>query len=280
MKKITTRSILLISLSLVFLLSLSIYSSQKLQGLTIALVKPLWSLFQVSRQGEAEETIARLELENLLLKDRISQYKDLTRHELDHDIEALSASVIYRCPISWNSSLWINVGEKDNQKLNKTIVAKNSPVVLGKSLIGVVETVQSNRSLVRLITDPELTPSVRAQRTDSSGEPLYLAKGELHGSAKTMWRSRGSTLIGDGFNYDYDDEFSPARDLRSDPAILKIGDLLVTTGMDGVFPAGLHVAKVTKIQSLREGDYYYEIEASPTAENIEELALVHVLPPL
>ncbi len=35
--------------------------------------------------------------------------------------------------------------------------------------------------------------------------------------------------------------------------------------MDGVFPEGLKVARVTKIQALREGDYCYEIEALPLA---------------
>jgi rod shape-determining protein MreC len=280
MRSITTRSILLISLALVFLLSLSVYSSQKLQGMAAALAKPLWTMFHASRGNEADEKIAELKLENLLLKDRLFQYKELIGNDPDSDTTPLLARVVYRCPISWNSSLWINVGEKDNEESEKKLIAKNSPVVLGTSLIGVVETVQTGRSQVRLITDPDLTPSVRALRSDESGNPLYLAKGELHGSAKIFWRSRGSTLIGEGFNYDYDDNYGPAKDLRSNPAILKVGDLLVTTGMDGIFPAGLHVARVTKIQSLREGDYYYEIEAIPTAESIEELSLVHVLPPL
>ena len=279
MRKITSRSLLLISLTLIFLLSLSVYSSQKLQGLAASLVNPIWSMFHRDR-GERDEKIAELELENLLLKDRLAQYKELIGNAPDADTAPLLARVVYRCPISWNSSLWINVGEKDNGEEGQKLVAKNSPVLLGTSLVGVVEAVHSSRSRVRLITDPDLTPSVRALRRDEFGNPLYLAKGELHGSAKIFWRSRGSTLIGEGFNYDYDDDYGPSKDLRSNPAILKVGDLLVTTGMDGIFPAGLHVATVAKIQSLREGDYYYEIEAIPTAENIEELSLVHVLPPL
>jgi len=192
----------------------------------------------------------------------------------DLQVRSYPAQVIYRSPTTWNSTLWINVGEADNRKLDRLVVGVNSPVVVGDSIVGVVELVNEKRSRVRLISDPELSPSVRAVRDD-----LYLAKGELHGSANVIWRARGDTLIGEGFNYDYADEYGPARDLRSDPPILQIGDLLVTTGMDGVFPKGLKVATVSKIQMLREGDYYYEIEAVPTVENLEEVATVTVLPP-
>ena len=61
--------------------------------------------------------------------------------------------------------------------------------------------------------------------------------------------------------------------------MLKVNDLLVTTGMDGVFPEGLHVATVTKIRPLKEGDYYYQLEAIPTAGNLEEISIVSILPP-
>src|SRR5690606_8743507 len=98
-------------------------------------------------------------------------------------------------------------------------------------------------------------------------------------------------LEGEGFNYDFEDEYGPARDLRSgasidpekkmDPTpLLMVGDQLITSGMDGLFPEGLKVAEVTRIHMLREGDYYYDIEAKPACENIEELRLLFVLPPV
>jgi hypothetical protein len=98
-------------------------------------------------------------------------------------------------------------------------------------------------------------------------------------------------LHGIGFNYDFPDDEGPARELRSGLPInsagdqqaipiLKVKDLLVTTGLDGVFPEGLHVAEVTHVHPLREGDYYYEIEAIPTAGNLNELSILYVMPPL
>lgn len=118
----------------------------------------------------------------------------------------------------------------------------------------------------------------------------YLAKGELLGSPSSYKIGQKMTLAGTGFNYDFSDEEGEARDLRSgkplqnhkDPAIpiLKINDLLITTGMDGVFPPGFHVAIVTHIGLLKEGDFFYELEARPVAGPLEELSLVFVLPPL
>jgi cell shape-determining protein MreC len=97
-------------------------------------------------------------------------------------------------------------------------------------------------------------------------------------------------LKGTGFNYDFSDEEGSSRDLRSgqsharpdDPPIpiLKVNDVLATTGMDGIFPPGFEVAVVKKIGLLKEGDYFYELEASPIAGPLDELSLVFVLPPV
>jgi len=299
------RPILLITLSLVVLLSIAATTTFKLQNVAVGMFSPFWN--KMGFQSD-ETALHQLQIENQLLKNRLEEIRamyawehqiqlkavdmmttdgltlesldDLNRNHqeayqlFDLQVRSYPAQVIYRSPTTWNSTLWINVGEADNRKLDRLVVGVNSPVVVGDSIVGVVELVNEKRSRVRLISDPELSPSVRAVRDD-----LYLAKGELHGSANVIWRARGDTLIGEGFNYDYADEYGPARDLRSDPPILQIGDLLVTTGMDGVFPKGLKVATVSKIQMLREGDYYYEIEAVPTVENLEEVATVTVLPP-
>ena len=58
------------------------------------------------------------------------------------------------------------------------------------------------------------------------------------------------------------------------------GDLLITTGLDGIFPAGLLVARVSKVHDLEEGAYSYRIEAKPTCLMLSELQVVFVLPPI
>lgn len=259
---------------------------------------------------------------------RYEEMSDLARRQFF----AILAPVIYRDPSSWSSSLWIQVGQKDNETLGRTIVAKNSPVVLGSSLIGVVEFVGRHQSRVRLITDSGLTISVRAARgklqdrhlfdlisslqdrldprndlfvndeqkqvvlktlqqvqTRLSSEDRYGAKGQLQGSSAPFWRSRSLILQGIGFNYDYPDLEGSARELKtgrpigasgSELALLRPGDTLLTSGLDGVFPPGIQVAIVTKVSPLLEGAYGYEIQACPTAMHLNDLQTVFVLPPL
>jgi len=259
---------------------------------------------------------------------------DELKQILEVELQSIPAKVIFRDPASWSSSVWINVGQKTNESLGKSIVAKNSPVVIGDALIGVVEYVEKNQSRVRLITDSGLVPSVRAVRGKSQDRFLaklahsllervrsqenlfstpeekkvfisllnrlienysqekkdfYCAKGELHGSSLPLWRSKGLLLKGIGFNYEFEDEEGPARDLRTGEAskegfvkfnLLEEGDLLVTTGLDGIFPAGLNAATVSKVYPLQDQDYAYEIEAKPCVCNLDDLSVVFVMPPL
>jgi rod shape-determining protein MreC len=315
------------------------------------------------------ETIQRLSLENTLLRNEITHLKSVMQQELrtlaklasmqdspitkesvsliklrhqqelkkllHMEMTAVPAKVIFRSESSWNSSLWINVGESTNEELNQQLIVKNSPVIVNTAVIGVVDYVGKHQSRVRLITDSGLTPAVRVLRgspqtlliqdsvqnlaremervkdslihipkynelialltkTKDSlipGESIWhLAKGELHGSTTPMWRSQRHILKGIGFNYDFADEAGPARDLRTgkptDPSnklpampILKAHDLLITTGMDGVFPPGLLVAEVKNLHLLKEGDYTYELDATPIFGNLNDLSLVFVIPP-
>lgn len=272
--------------------------------------------FGKSQEGlNQDEEIKRLKLENQLLNEEVVRLKEFLEQELDllsqgfneqlfgssikqifsnHQkhilnlyqlqLASLPARVIFRSANSWNSSLWINLGEQDNADFPAPIIAKNSPVVLGDSVVGIIDFVGQKQSRVRLITDTALSLSVRIFR-----EGVLLAKGEITGQSLPLWRSREQVLLGSGFNYDFADEEGPSRDLRTgDPVyekgpripLLQKEDLLVTTGMDGVFPPGLKVGLISHIDPLKEGDYYYNLEANPTAGNLQDLSLVFVLPPL
>ena len=117
----------------------------------------------------------------------------------------------------------------------------------------------------------------------------YLAKGEIKGSSASLWRSKSQTLDGIGFNYDFEDAEGPARDLRTGESadkkikgevLVKEGDLLVTTGMDGIFPEGFYLGYVEKVQDLQEGAAYYNLKAKTLAPSFYELKSVTVLMPL
>lgn len=297
-----------------------------------------WLIFEGRLQGQVErlKTLISNQNEEPAWREFLQRRAKQLALGLDMQLHSLPARVIFRDPALWSSFVWISVGERDNQALGKAIVAKNSPVIAGSSVVGVVEFVGNSASRVRLITDGRLVPSVRAVRGSRQNRQLldqleaffaqlqsrgdlftskeeidllmhslailksrlsqqlpdaYLAKGELSGTSLPLWRLRSSRLKGVGFNFDMGDEEGEARDLRTgellefrkrQPAlpILKEGDLLVTTGLDGVFPPDLNVAIVSEISPLREGACAYELEAIPTAGNLSELTSVIVLPPL
>ena len=80
--------------------------------------------------------------------------------------------MVFREPTSWSSTLWINLGEKDNERLNRKVIGPSSPVLVGTSIVGVVEYVGKSQSRVRLITDSRLCPSVRALRGEEQNREL------------------------------------------------------------------------------------------------------------
>lgn len=294
------------------------------------------------------QKIGTLELENRALRSELEFSKEWLSHDknLEHtdrtfqstlsqarrtyfsdlllrQLQAIPGKVIYRDPSSWASSLWIDVGSDDNQVLGFPVVSRNSPVVEGNTLIGVIDYVGRRQSRVRLITNSGVAPAVRVARGNcwyrdvvdlldalsfrfiGKGELLelleklkgaiarpaedaWLAKGHLQGSKGSFWSAR-PILKGTGFNYDYSDEEGPARDLRTGrpikgsqvpTALIQEGDLLITSGLDGVFPPGLAVAVVSFVAPLQEGAFAYDIEAVPAAHNLQQLQTVFVLPSL
>lgn len=277
---------------------------------------------------EQVEQLKGFNLEDAFLRRRASELLRL----VELQAHSISGKVIFREPASWSSCFWINIGERNNQLIGKSVIAKNSPVVVGTSVVGIIEHVGQKRSRVRLITDSGLVPSVRAVRgaepnqlllsqiqstvaaleirhdlagskealqvlkhlESSLGQEklnLHLAKGELYGSSFPLWRSRGNFLHGVGFNYDFADDEGPARNIKTGEPIsafgtgkaldlVKEGDLLVTTGMDGIFPANLRVAQVVAVHALREGASAFDLDAKALISNLDNLTFVTVLPPI
>ena len=109
-------------------------------------------------------------LDSLKERDFFRRREEELCNLIKHNLQALPAKVIFRDPALWSNCLWIDLGEQNNETLEKVIVALNSPVVIGDSLIGIIDYVGKKKSRVRLITDPGLVPSVRAIRGNSQNQ--------------------------------------------------------------------------------------------------------------
>ncbi|EPP34481.1 rod shape-determining MreC family protein [Chlamydia ibidis] len=258
-------------------------------------------------------------LENLFLKERVTLLEERLSYYQDSQCslplfpnilssyfrDSKPCRIIYRDPAYWGSSCWVNVGKQQG-------VQKNSPVLSGKFLVGLVDYVGNTQSRIRLITDVGMKPSVVAVRggiqawvvknyarelinhieklsdvyilekdkyekifqleeleslIPCNEENTWLLRGTLSGRGGSLWQPEASILYGEGF-------FS-----SNGKTTLQIGDILVTTGLDGVFPPGLLVAKVLQIFPPNEGACCFKIEAQSLATDITQSHLL-ILPPM
>lgn len=306
-------------------------SNEKARNFASNLIARFFSIFSSNDLNDSKEVRQSSKfLFSWLTKRELAQqvYQEESKELLENNL-FLVGKVIFRTVHSWNSTVWIDIGYENNPKNGPCIIAKNSPVLSGNSVVGVVDYVGEKTSLVRLITDSGLNPAVRVSRgaaqkarllpliqeleitlckdsslfenkelqTNLATELLrlkrkissltdtkkFFAKGELQGSGEPLYRSSGAHLKGVGFNYDFSDSKGPAKGLRPqalDEPMIQVGDLLVTSGLDGIFPEGLHVAIVESLSPLREGAYSYELIAKPTALNILDLSYVSVIAPV
>jgi rod shape-determining protein MreC len=295
MRKTATFPLIALGMFLMAWMNIPRSRVERLRSHTVGFVAPALSNKGVSQDTNAWE-VEQLQLQNKQLMAKLETACEWLAWERKQHLEegvvdrklpfikalmalecaAIPASVIYRDPTSWSSSLWIRVGEAENRLLGEQIVAKNSPVISGSHLLGVIDYVGKHQSRVRLITDSGVVPAVRVLR----GGEVCLAKGEVHGSSSSLWRSRNPTLKGIGFNYEYADERGFARDLQGETSLIAEGDLLITSGLDGVFPEGLVVGQVIAVEPLKEGAYAYELTARPALGHINEVKTVFVLPPV
>jgi hypothetical protein len=267
---------------------------------------PLWSWGRKCRHYFASRPLMstsisfeeqKLSLENKALREQLERVRPRYFGK---------ASIIQRSLDLWGVSCWIDQGVVDR-------VSIGTPVLSEGSLVGVVDEVYERTSKVALITNPLFVVAVRAcrgerrdqdilflaetlvaylrqdpaysqteQSLDSlvawlkqkTNPTLYLAKGELKGVQAPKPRTIAFCLQGEGFQFERFD--TPEALLKGElvEPIIQEGDLLVTSGLDGVFPPGLSVAIVTSLQ--RRGRTY-NLEARPTASHLLDIEEVDLL---
>jgi hypothetical protein len=156
---------------------------------------------------------------------------------------------------------------------------------LSSSILHIQEALHKNNNL---LPKPELAVTLNKlldclYSSLPSTHSERLAKGELQGSLSSQ---SASLLKGVGFNYEFDDEEGERRDLRTGQfnggeqkkSLLLPGDMLETTGLDGVFPKGLKVARIVQVFPLEEGAVSYSITAESLASSFPDFEYVSILP--
>ena len=261
-----TPLLLVLTLLLVFtVLSLSLKRSpalRKVQGLVVAMTAPgLEGLEYVGRSAKqlwlGYFYLVGVRRQNAELQRQLEEYKQrgvhfqeaeqaLTRLEALLDLKrqvalpVIGARVIAYDPTLWSRSAIINQGKAQGVK-------EGLPVLAPQGIVGRVVEVYPEYSKVMLIVDRKSSADAMVQRT------------RVRGMLKGKGGNRGSL------------EFVPKS------ADVQVGDLVLASGLVGLYPKGLVFGKVTAANKKNPG-VFQEIEVTPSVDlsTLEEVLVVKV----
>lgn len=171
------------------------------------------------RNAELDQTVAGLTIENLRLREveaenaRLRKLLDFaeTRSSYDYRGGQVVGRVVGSEPGNLVQSILIDLGSDDG-------IAPGMPVVTERGLVGRITDVYTNSARVLLITDSDSSVNALLQNTRM--------RGLLHG------RANQPTVM------DY---------LPPDQPVL-VGDIVVTSGEGGRFPAGIPIGQVVEVE--------------------------------
>jgi len=261
-----TPLLLILTLLLVFtVLSLSLKSSpalRKVQGLVVSMTAPgLEGLEYVGRSAKqlwlGYFYLIGVRRQNAELQRQLEEYKQrevhfreaeqaLTRLETLLDLKrqvalpVIGARVIAYDPTLWSRAAIINQGKAQGVK-------EGLPVLAPQGIVGRIVGIYPEYSKVMLIVDRKSSADAMVQRT------------RIRGMLKGKGGNRCSL------------EFVPKS------ADVQVGDLVLASGLVGLYPKGLVFGKVTAANKKNPG-VFQEIEVSPNVDlsTLEEVLVVKV----
>lgn len=156
--------------------------------------------------------------------------------------DMIVAEVVAKDPSSWSKTIIVDKGFSHG-------VQKGMPVVIPDGIVGLVIEVSSNYSKILLMIDPNSAVDALVQKTRARG----IVKGGEAGKCLFKYVLRKHDI--------------------------SAGDAVVSSGLDGVFPKGLRVGRISEIVKLTAG-IFQEVAVTPYVdfETLEEV-LILPLPP-
>ncbi len=184
----------------------------------------------VQENQRLKEEIDRLRIENsveneLLLENE--RLRDALDFKKSRPWTSIAVQIISKNMSPASSTITINKGSKDG-------IRKDMPVITSEGVVGKIQAALPGTAKVILLTDPGSTVAVRVQRNREEG----LLEGKLINCALK-------------FVSFYSD--------------IQEGDLLVTSGLDGIYPKGIPVATVKKV-TKHEAVAFQTVVAEPSVQ--------------
>jgi rod shape-determining protein MreC len=206
----------------------------------------LWGAYGEWKATRAENTRLRAEVERLRVEaldvgETVEENRRLRRLLALQErlpLAALAGEVIGRENAGWVRSLTVNRGLGQ--------VATQTPVIVPEGLVGRVVRVRPGASVVQLLSDPASSVGALVQRTRTPG----LVEGDAAGAVRLKFMAR-------------------------DGAGIAPGDLVVTSGQGQVFPKGLPIGRVTRVEDRGSALFHHAVlDPAVDLARVEEVLLL------
>jgi rod shape-determining protein MreC len=150
----------------------------------------------------------------------------------------IAAEVVAYSPSAWFRTIVINKGQRDGVK-------KGFPVVTLEGVVGRVMRISSSSSVVLLVLDRNSSVDCLVQRNRIRG----IVEGEGGGRCYLRYVPRTEDI--------------------------QVGDHIITSGLGGIFPKGLSMGEVVRVEKKEYG-LFQEIEVMPSADlsRLEEVMVI------
>jgi rod shape-determining protein MreC len=219
---------------------------QKQLTIFVQSIKDIWNqyFFLVSTAKENQQLKKALgqSMQQLNLCAEIELANDRLRHLLGFEEEIkrpmIAARVVGKDPSPWSKTVIVDKGTVDG-------VRQGAPVVIPEGIAGVVVEASAKYAKVLLLIDPNSAVDALVQQT----------------------RSRG-IVKGGGADYCVFDYVLRKHEIS-------VGDTVVSSGLDGVFPKGLRVGRISEIVRLNAG-IFQKVTVTPFVdfEILEEVFII------
>lgn len=184
------------------------------------------------------ELLTRMSVETKAVYDENDRLRDLINFRKSIPYTSIPAQVIGRDPSNWINSLIIDKGSQNGIKQNMAVIST-------RGLVGRVAEVGKNFSKILLITDPNLKVGALIGRNRQGGV-LVGMPGER---CKLIYIA-----------------------LDSDA---KAGDKVITAGFGSVFPKGIIIGEIEKVNTEAGGLYKYAVvRPSQDLSKLEEVLCI------
>lgn len=176
---------------------------------------------------------SQIKAENDILKEALNLKKT-------SDFDFSLADIIGRSFLNFSKEIIINQGEELGLVIGDSVIGP------GKSLVGEIKEIMTNKSFVRVINDSEFRAAV------------FVGSNQM---AEAIFK-------GQGIN-------QPSLEMLPTTVDVSVGDLIFTSGLDQKFPRGLILGKIKNIKKIN-GETFQDVEIE-LAFNWNELRQVLVI---